>query len=202
MLGVDTHRDVHALAVVSALGAVELETQVAASGAGPGRSAVRGSACVRSPHLGDRRNRLLGRRPLSVLQAAGERVLEVDRPRRQGRSSGKSDPLDAIRAAGLRSPGSGLPQPRAAGKREELHALVAAREGALSAKRAGLCQLRALIVTAPEPLRDELRGLTRARLRGSVGCDQTTTRAGHAVSCSRSSLSPTASLSSPVRSAS
>jgi transposase len=34
----------------------------------------------------------------------------------------------------------------------------------MNAKRAGLCQLRDLLVTAPEPLRSELRPLTRARL--------------------------------------
>ena len=41
---------------------------------------------------------------------------------------------------------------------------MAAREGAVNAKRAGLCQLRDLLVTTPEPLRAELRSLTRARL--------------------------------------
>ena len=41
---------------------------------------------------------------------------------------------------------------------------MAAREGAVNAKRAGLCQLRDLLVTTPEPLRAELRPLTRARL--------------------------------------
>ena len=41
---------------------------------------------------------------------------------------------------------------------------MAAREGAVNAKRAGLCQLRDLVVTTPEPLRAELRPLTRARL--------------------------------------
>jgi transposase len=40
----------------------------------------------------------------------------------------------------------------------------AARDGAVNARRAGLCQLRDLIVTAPEPLRSELRPLTRSRL--------------------------------------
>ena len=34
----------------------------------------------------------------------------------------------------------------------------------MTAKRAGLCQLRGLLVSAPEPLRAELRSLTRARL--------------------------------------
>ena len=34
----------------------------------------------------------------------------------------------------------------------------------MNAKRAGICQLRDLLVTAPEPLRSELRVLSRARL--------------------------------------
>jgi transposase len=57
-----------------------------------------------------------------------------------------------------------LASPRAAGEREALRALMVARAGALAAKKAGLCQLRALLVTCPEPLRSELRSLTRARL--------------------------------------
>jgi transposase len=45
-----------------------------------------------------------------------------------------------------------------------MRALMAAREGAVNAKRAGLCQLRDLLITTPEPLRSELRPLSRARL--------------------------------------
>ena len=41
---------------------------------------------------------------------------------------------------------------------------MAARDGAVNARRASLCQLRDLIITAPEPLRSELRPLTRGRL--------------------------------------
>jgi transposase len=55
-------------------------------------------------------------------------------------------------------------EPRAGGEREALRALVAAREGAVNARRAALCQLRGLLVSAPEPLRVELRSLTRAQL--------------------------------------
>ena len=40
---------------------------------------------------------------------------------------------------------------------------MAAREGAVNAKRAGLCRLRDLLITTPEPLRAEVP-LTRARL--------------------------------------
>jgi transposase len=45
-----------------------------------------------------------------------------------------------------------------------MQALAAAREGAVNANGAGLCQLRDLPITIPEPLRGELRPLTRARL--------------------------------------
>jgi transposase len=38
----------------------------------------------------------------------------------------------------------------------------------VNARRAGLCQLRDLLVTAPKPLRSELRPLTRARLLGRL----------------------------------
>jgi transposase len=92
-----------------------------------------------------------------------ERVLEVGRVRRE-RQSGKSDALDAIRAARSVLAQTRPAEPRAGGEREALRALIAAREGAVTARRAGLCQLRGLLVSAPEPLRAELRPLTRARL--------------------------------------
>ena len=41
---------------------------------------------------------------------------------------------------------------------------MAARSGAVNAKRAALCQLRDLLITTPEPLRSGLRPLSRARL--------------------------------------
>jgi transposase len=42
-----------------------------------------------------------------------------------------------------------------------------AREQAVDVRRSGLNELRALLVTAPEPLRIRLRGLSRARLLGT-----------------------------------
>ena len=166
VIGVDSHRDFHALAVVSApSGGVVFESEVGSSAPGyakavrladehaPGRRAwaVEGTGCY-------------GAGLARLLAAGGERVLEVDRPKRDGRSQAKSDPLDAIRAARTILGRAKLASPRAGGEREALRALMTTREGALKAKRAGLCQLRALIVTCPEPLRAELRSLTRAKL--------------------------------------
>jgi transposase len=98
------------------------------------------------------------------LTGRGERVLEVSRLRRERRTGGKTDALDAIRAARSVLSQQRPSTPRAGGERQALQALVAAREGAVNAKRAGLCQLRDLLITTPEPLRSELRPLTRARL--------------------------------------
>ena len=91
------------------------------------------------------------------LIAQGERVVEIDRPRRrEGRAGAKSDALDAIRAAREALGREQLATPRLAGQRDGLRALVMTREGAVLARTAAINQLRALIVVAPEPLRGEL----------------------------------------------
>jgi len=99
------------------------------------------------------------------LQRAGETVFELERPRRRGAGGRlKSDPLDALRAARALLAGEQLARPRAGGEREALRCLLRSRESAVEARRRALNQLRALIVVCPEPLRGELRQLSRARL--------------------------------------
>lgn len=166
VVGVDSHRDAHALAVLDVRsGVVVAEAVVAADSGGYAetvRLAERHAPRVRAFAIEGTGSFAAGLTRFLLRQ--GEQVYEVGRVRRDRRSRGKSDALDAIRAArsvlGERRPA----RPRSGGEREALRALVAAREGAVAAKRAGLCQLRALMISAPEPLRSELRGLTRARL--------------------------------------
>jgi transposase len=98
------------------------------------------------------------------LAGHGEQVFEVGRLRREPRSGGKTDALDAVRAARSVFEQKRPATPRSSGAREALRALVAARDGAVNAKRAALCQLRDLLITTPEPLRSELRPLSRAAL--------------------------------------
>jgi transposase len=165
VIGVDPHRDAHAFAVVEVRsGGVVFEATAVADGEG-----YAGVLRLADQHAAGRRvfavegTGSFGAGLTRFLLSHGERVLEVGRLRRE-RQSGKSDALDAIRAArsvlGQTRPAG----PRAGGEREALRALSAAREGAVTARRAGLCQLRGLLVSAPEPLRAELRSLTRARL--------------------------------------
>ena len=166
IVGVDPHRDSHALAVVDVRnGAVVFEANVAANSDGYRQALVLGEEYAP------------GRRVFAVegtgsfgaglarfLTVRGEQVLEVGRLRRERRSGGKTDALDAVRAARSVLTRERPATPRAGGERQALQALVAAREGAVNAKRAGLCQLRDLLITTPEPMRSQLRPLTRARL--------------------------------------
>jgi transposase len=167
VIGVDTHRDAHALAVVAAPtgGVLLVEPWLAASPRGYRRLL----ALARAHAPGARVFAVEGTGSYGAglarfLAEQGERVLEVERPQRARRRGGKSDVLDAVRAARCPLGENKVGQPRAGGSRAALQALLRTREGALEARRTGLCQLRALIVTAPADLREELRGLTRARL--------------------------------------
>ena len=167
VVGVDTHVDQHALAVVEA---ATLQTcrqlAVVASRQGyrqalrlarryaPGRRAwaLEGSGCY-------------GAGLARFLNARGEQVLEVERPAREGRQGRlKSDALDAERAARKVLAGSAGALPRLAPDTQALRALLSTREGAVTACTAALNELRALIVTSPPELRERLRGRSEAAL--------------------------------------
>jgi len=167
VLGVDTHADAHAFALVDARsGALLREYALPACRSGyrqalklarrqgPGRRvwAIEGTGSY-------------GAGLTRFLEAQGERVFEIERPQRRGRQGRlKSDALDALRAARVALAGERLSQPRAAGEREALRILLVTREQAVSVRRAGLNELRSLLVTAPDELRERLRALPRGRL--------------------------------------
>jgi transposase len=92
-------------------------------------------------------------------------VLEIGRgPRDERRLQGKDDSLDAIRAARTALASKTLALPRAGQRREALRLLLLARRSAVDVRRLALVQLRSVIVTAPDPLREELRALPVQRL--------------------------------------
>jgi transposase len=100
------------------------------------------------------------------LRAEGVQVVEVDRPNRQARRrAGKSDPLDAIEAAraALSGRASGQAKTRD-GDVEAIRALVVAKRSARSTKIKTLNQIRHLGFTAPEQLRERLKGVSRQQL--------------------------------------
>jgi len=75
--------------------------------------------------------------------------------------------------------------PRSGERREALRLLLIARRSAVDVRREALVQLRSVIVTAPEPLRNELRSLPLGKLlnrcsrlgdTNSAGADELATR--------------------------
>ena len=167
VVGVDTHRDEHALAVVVApAGAVVARWTISTNGRGYGQalrfaqdyaSGARVWAVEGAGHYGAGLARYLSQR--------GEEVLEVGRSSRsERRLRGKDDELDAVRAARAVLTSEPLPLPRSGERREALRLLLVARRSAVDVRREALVQLRSVIVTAPDRLREELRGLSVQRL--------------------------------------
>ncbi len=93
-------------------------------------------------------------------------MVEVDRPNRQRRRrKGKSDPEDAISAARAALSGDATGEAKTRdGNVESMRVLRVARVSARKGRTQALNQMRSLISTAPEPIRDELRGLNVYRL--------------------------------------
>src|SRR5207244_2982666 len=101
-------------------------------------------------------------------RAARFKVVESDRPNRQARRrTGKSDPADAVEAARAalsgRAQGAGKTRD---GNVEAIRVLVVAKRSARSTRIKSLNQIRHLGFTAPDELRDRLRGVSRDHLGG------------------------------------
>jgi hypothetical protein len=167
VIGVDTHRDRHALAVVGArTGEVLAELSIDADPAGYRQALAR----VEGLGRGRRAWALEGCGAYGAgfrrhLAGAGERVVEVDRPgRARDRSRPKSDRLDAVRAARGALVRVHPAIPRADGAREALRVLMVARRSAVDTRACALTQIAALVVAAPDRLRQRLRGLPRGLL--------------------------------------
>ena len=92
------------------------------------------------------------------LRSRGVSVLEVNEPHAHARRRlGKSDPIDAELAArvALSGKADAIPK-RTDGIVESIRQLRLARQSAVKARSAAMVQLRDLIVTAPQPLREQL----------------------------------------------
>ena len=100
------------------------------------------------------------------LRSRGVRVMEVNRTSRQHRRRhGKHDAGDAEAAARAVMAGTASGEPKGAdGAAESLRALRLARRSAVKARTQAANQLHALVSTAPDELREGLRGLPTKHL--------------------------------------
>jgi transposase len=167
VIGVDTHRDRHVLAVMAApTGAIVAQRSVRSERRGYEaalRFANRHATGARiwavegAGHYGAGLTRFLSGR--------GEAVVDVGRSlRAERRLRGKDDPLDALRAGRAVLASETPTLPRSGERQEALRVLLLARRSAVDVRRLALVQLRSVIVTAPEKLREELRQLPVGQL--------------------------------------
>jgi transposase len=195
VIGVDTHVATHSAAAIDARnGAVLAELTVEATG--EGYAELLGFAEELAEDHGALRAWAIegtgshGRGLLVHLHAAGELVVELDRPERPHRRGGvKSDPADAVRAAreavaradggalaSLGSPRGAGTDPEHAATRQALAVRLLARRSAVQAAGDARRQLFSLVLTAPEPVRARLRGLKAAALISAAARLSTTAK--------------------------
>lgn len=164
--GVDTHADVHVVAVLdSSTGKrLAIESFPADSRGYAALFGWLGSHGVIDA-VGVESTGAWGAGLTRHLVAAGVKVIEVDRPDRKARRlEGKSDPIDAEAAARavLSGRATGTPKDRT-GRIEAIRSLEVVCHGAVRDKTRAINQFKSLLVTAPAALRERFSTLTWRR---------------------------------------
>src|SRR5438132_7390290 len=178
--GVDTHADVHVAAAVDGNGGVLGVQSFATTPVGFRGLHAWLAGFGEIVRVGVEGTGAYGAGLARHLRGQGLVVIEVDRPNRQERRrNGKSDELDAIEAARavLSGRASGIAK-SADGDVEAIRALLVARRSGRNVRIKYLNQIRHLVFTAPEELRERLRDVptdhlarTAAALRPAAGGD-------------------------------
>lgn len=162
-IGVDTHKEVHVAVALDARGAQLDSREIPTTPAGY-RCLLSWAQELGMPAFAVEGTGSYGAGLVRFLERAGVSVSECERPRRHERRRGKSDLMDAALAARRFLAGEGLSLPRGGGRREDLRLLLLERRSAMQARTAALNQLGAVLVTAPDDVRERLGGLSGERL--------------------------------------
>jgi transposase len=164
--GVDTHKDAHTVAALDSAGRMLGSAQFPATAAGYAALLAWLVGFGRLVLVGVEGTGAYGAGLARFLRAGGVALVEVDRPDRKTRRwQGKSDPVDAEAAAraALGARATGIPKHRD-GRVEALRNLRVARRSAVRQRADVQRQMHTLVLTAPELLRAELRGMSAAAL--------------------------------------
>ena len=178
VLGVDTHLNVHVAVVLDGLGRHLGESKIPTTLRGYGQLLRWAQSFGVLRCAGVEGTGSYGAGLARFLRKAEIAVFEVERPKRRHlRHEAKSDFRDAEAAARAVLSGEATGVPKSGdGRVEMIRVLRAARRSAVKAKSQAANQLQGLRVTAPEKLRDRLRGLPTKELvavaaRFRPGCD-------------------------------
>lgn len=165
-VGVDTHGKVHVGAVADPLGRILGTIEVSTDERGFRKLETFAQGFGVIERFGVEGTGAYGATLYRWLTNRGYEVLEVDRPdRKMRRMQGKSDPIDACAAAQavLSGRASGVPKARD-GAVEAIRVLRMTRISAVRSRTQAMNQMHALVATAPEALRADLRGLAPRKL--------------------------------------
>jgi transposase len=162
VVGVDTHKYVHVAVALDELGARLAEQHVATNREGYARLEAWAASLGRVSVFGVEGTGSYGAGLAGFLRRMGYRVVEVNRgDRRSRRTNGKSDTLDAEAAARAVLNGTALAVPKSAeGTVEMIRQVKVARDTARKGRTSAIVTLKALLVTAPSELPEQLVGLT------------------------------------------
>jgi transposase len=159
--GVDTHCDTHTAAVIDPVGRILGSRQFPADPAGYAALLTWMRSFGDLQRVGVEGTGAYGSGLARLLREQQIEVVEVDRPdRKTRRFQGKSDPIDAVQAAktALAGQRTGTPKQRD-GRVEAVRCLRVARRSAVDQRADAQRQIKTLIVTAPDDLRERLRAL-------------------------------------------
>jgi transposase len=165
-VGVDTHGKIHVGAVADPLGRIlgTIEVTTDERGFRQLENYAKGFGTIE--RFGVEGTGAYGATLCRWLTNRGHEVLEVDRPdRKMRRMQGKSDPIDACAAAQavLSGRASGVPKARD-GAVEAIRVLRMARGSAVRGRTQAMNQMHALVTSAVDPLRTQLRSCSPAKL--------------------------------------
>jgi transposase len=165
-VGVDTHADVHVAAAVDQYGRLLGTTSVPSTAAGHARLTAWAQELGVVDQIGVEGTGSYGAGLTRHLLDQRIPVVEVVRPNRQTRRRrGKTDAIDAETAARSVLAGTALGTPKTAdGAVEMIRTLRLVRRSAMKARTQAANQLRAVLVTAPQAVRDRLRTLSLPQL--------------------------------------
>lgn len=163
--GVDTHNDTHVAAALDHLGRV-LGTEAFPTTTAGYQALLRWLNSCELQAVGVEGTGAWGAGLARFLTASSIEVIEVTRPNRQHRRRhAKSDPADAIGAArAVLSREADATPKTAIGDVEAIRLLQVARRSAIKARTQAANQLHAVLVTAPEDLRDAFRALPTSEI--------------------------------------
>ncbi len=161
-LGIDTHRDVHVVAVLDAIGRTIETSEFSADAVGYRNLLCWARSFGSISRAGIEGTGSWGAGLTRYMSAQGVGVVEVNRVNRQHRRRhGKSDIADAVAAGRAAQSGEAQSTPRGrSGAVEGLRTNRVARRSAVKARTQAINQLRSLIVTAPEVLHSRLNAMS------------------------------------------